>query len=280
MTVRIATSWLFVPGSQPDRFTKAVASGADQVVLDLEDAVAGIEKDDARRHVVDWLSREGSAWVRLNGWSTPWHEADIEAVAELPGLRGIMVPKAESPEEMARLATRLQSRACILALVETASGVARATMLAASITVCRLAFGSVDFLLDIDADESDEALACARSALVVAARAADIPGPIDGITLETRDTEVVMHDARLASQLGFAGKLCIHPAQVAALNSAFAPPPLLVEWAKRVVAHAPRDPDEALHEVAFDLDGRMIDKPALERARRVLARARRSQHLT
>lgn len=279
MTAELGTSWLFVPGTRPDRFAKAVASGADQVILDLEDAVAGADKERARGHVAAWLGGEGSAWVRINASGTTWHEADVEAVADLPGLRGLVVPKAESPAEMVRIARVLRPRAGIIALVESAAGVVDAATLAACPAVSGLAFGSVDFLLDIDAEENDEALAYARGALVVAARAARLPGPIDGVTLEIRDAEIVKRDALRARRTGFAGKLCIHPAQVAAVTSAFAPSPLAVEWAGKVIGNAPRDPDGRLHEAAFDLDGRMIDKPLLERARRILARAGRSPQL-
>lgn len=276
MTAVRAISWLFVPGSRPDRFAKAVGSGAHEVILDLEDAVACGDKESARGHVANWLAGQGSAWVRVNASGTAWHDSDVDAVADLPGLRGIVVPKAESPDEMTRIAGLLPPGTGILALIETASGVVGAAALAASPAVQGLAFGAVDFCLDIDAEETDDALAYARGALVVAAHAAGLPGPIDGVTLETRDADIVERDARRARQQGFSGKLCIHPAQVSAVNSAFAPSPVAVEWAEKVISHAPRDSGGHLLESVFELDGRMIDKPLLERARLVLARTGRA----
>lgn len=276
-TIARSASWLFVPGSRPERFDKAARAGADQVIVDLEDAVAPARKAAARDEVARWLSRGGAAWVRVNACRTPWHERDLSVLAGCAGLRGVMVPKAEDPAALGRIARELRPGTPIIALVETAVGVRDAAAVAACPAVSGLAFGSIDLALDIDAAETDEALLFARSAAVIAARAASLPAPIDGVTVETTDTALIRRDAARARSLGFGGKLCIHPAQVEPVNAAFSPDPADVEWARRVLAAASEHGAGEAVEAAFDLDGRMIDRPVIERARRIVARAGRRE---
>jgi citrate lyase subunit beta/citryl-CoA lyase len=262
-------SWLFVPGSRPERFAKAVAAGPSQVIVDLEDAVAIADKESARGHTARWLSDGGTAWVRINADGTPWHLDDLSALEGCRGLRGVVVPKSEQPDALSRIADRLPAGAGVIALVESALGIQVAATIAAARGVDRLAFGSIDFALDIDAAETDEALLLARSALVLASRAAVLPPPIDGVTVETRDTDVVRLAALRARSLGFGGKLCIHPAQVPIVHEAFAPTSADLEWARRVLQAAGQG--EAPNGVAT-MDGAMVDKPVLERALRIVSR--------
>lgn len=262
-----SVSWLFVPADRPDRFEKARGAGADETILDLEDAVAPEFKTSARAHAVQWLSAGGAAWVRINGLGTRWHEGDIEAVVGCRGLRGMIVPKAEHPEALARIAERCAG-AGLVALVETARGVRNLDGLCATPGIGRLAFGSVDLALDIDAWETDEALQYARSELVIASRAADLEPPIDGVTADVRDLDVVARAAQRARALGFGGKLCIHPGQVLPVNRAFAPTAVELGWASRVLEAARTSGGGT-----FLVDGRMIDRPLLLRAQRLLARA-------
>lgn len=260
------TTWLFVPGDRPDRFAKAVASGADQVVLDLEDAVAPADKDEARSAIAAWLSGGGAAWVRVNAADTPWHAQDLAVVRRSPGLRGVLVPKAEGVDALAAVAAELPT-AGLVALVETARGVQRAAEMADSGHVDRLALGSIDLALDLGAEEDDEPLLLARSMLVLASRAAGLEGPVDGVTTVTDDPATVTAAASRARALGFAGKLCVHPAQVPAVVAAFAPSDSEMAWALRVEAAASQHAGGA-----FALDGQMVDRPVLARARAVLAR--------
>lgn len=256
-------SWLFVPGHRPDRFAKAVASGAHEIIVDLEDAVSPEHKDSARSEVVRWLACGGTAWVRVNAAGTPWHHDDLGSLRDSPGLRGVVLPKAQGPATVRRVQRELP-RARILALIETAVGLQDAPSVAACTAVTGLAFGSIDFALDIGADESDETLLFARSALVVAARAAGLPPPIDGVTVETRDIEAVRAAAVRARRLGFGGKLCIHPAQVDPVNHAFSPEPAEIDWARSVLTAA------TAQSGPFTIDGRMVDEPVLAKARRIL----------
>ncbi|MFE9320775.1 HpcH/HpaI aldolase/citrate lyase family protein [Nocardia sp. NPDC052278] len=262
-----SSTWLFVPGDRPDRFSKAAESGADEVIIDLEDAVADNHKALARADAAKWLTNRGQAWVRINAVSTPWADADIETIATCPRLRGVLVPKAERAANLSMIGERLGSDRGVVALVETALGIHNAHELAACPAVGRLAFGSVDFAHDIDATEDDRSLLLARSTLVLASKVADLPSPIDGVSVRIRDSEAVAEAARQARALGFGGKLCIHPAQIAATAAEFRPSGEDIAWAQRIVASFTGQAG------AVHTDGEMVDKPVFERARRILARS-------
>jgi citrate lyase subunit beta/citryl-CoA lyase len=248
-----ATTFLFVPGHRPDRFGKAVASGADVVILDLEDAVAPADKDEARAAVAEWLSDGGRAMVRINAAGTPWFDADAALVVA----RGVpvMVPKAENPGVLAGFGE-------VVALVETALGVERAGELAAAASVTRLAFGSVDLAAELGvAPEDPEPFAYARSRLVVTSAAAGLAPPVDGVTTDLTDEERLAADVRYARRMGFAGKLCVHPKQIEPVRAGFAPTEAELDWARRVVTAG---------DSVSTVDGKMVDKPVLARARRIL----------
>lgn len=261
-----ARTWLFVPGDRPERFAKAAAAGPDVVVVDLEDAVAPAHKDAARACVTDWLPlAEVTVAVRVNAAGSAWHDADIAALAALDSPTTVVLPKADSPETVAAVLAALPDGSAVVALVETALGVARATDLARSPGVVRLAFGSYDLAAELGVDpDHAPALAPARGALVLASAVGGLAGPIDGVTGDVRDHERLTADATTAAALGFAGKLCIHPGQVAPTAAALAPSPDEVAWAERVLAAATEDG------VAL-VDGRMVDAPVVARARRIVS---------
>ncbi|QKV72842.1 CoA ester lyase [Amycolatopsis sp. Hca4] len=247
-----ATTYLFVPGDRPDRFGKAAASGADVVILDLEDAVAPAAKDAARASVGAWLGSH-RAMVRINPPGTPWFAADAELVAA----RGVpvMVPKAETPGVLAGFGE-------VVALVETALGVERAGELAAVPSVTRLAFGSVDLAAELGvAPEDREPFAYPRSRLVLASAAAGLAPPVDGVTTDLHDPARLSEDVRYARRLGFGGKLCLHPRQVGPVRAGFAPTEEERAWARRVLTAGAG---------VSVVDGRMVDRPVLARARRIL----------
>ncbi len=266
VAVTASRSLLFVPGHRSDQFDKAARSGADLVVCDLEDAVASEDKTAARSEVVRWLRAGGTASVRVNGANSPWFEADLAALRAAPGLSAVMIPKSEDAEVLTEVARDLGPGIPLVALVESALGVQGAYDIARAAGVVRLAFGSIDFALDIDAVEEDRSLLYARSVLITASRAADIAGPIDGVTTALDDVEAVQADALAANHLGFTGKLCVHPRQVAHVNEAFSPTAEDVRRARHLI-------DSGADGRALRIDGRMVDKPVLERARRVLERA-------
>jgi citrate lyase subunit beta/citryl-CoA lyase len=262
---RTARSWLFVPGDRPDRFGKAAASGADIVVLDLEDAVAPEAKTTARDQVARWLADGGVGCVRVNASGTPCHEADVAALVGAPGLRAVLVPKAEDPRALSALSAALGPDTAVVALVESALGQHRVHELAAAPGVARLAFGSIDLALDLGADDAALPLLFARSSLVLASRVAGLPAPVDGVTQDLDDPAVVTRDTAAAVGLGFGGKLCVHPRQVVAVNAGFRPSEAAVHHAQQVLAAA--DGGSAR------VGGQMVDRPVVERARQLLARS-------
>ena len=274
MTVQDATTWLFVPGSRPDRFDRATSAGADEVIIDLEDAVAADAKADARDQVGAWLDGQGSAWVRINAVETDWYDGDIEALGSRRGLRGLVVPKAEDPDPLARLRQRIGPDVAVVALVESAAGVVNATAIAASGVVDRLAFGSIDFALDIGADDNNETMLLARSTLVIASRVGSLPPPVDGVTVATGDADVARSAAAYARSLGFGGKLCIHPRQIEPVASAFRPTPEQLAWATKVLDAVPDSLPAGTDPGAFSVEGVMVDRPVLARARSIVAAAR------
>ncbi len=263
----IRRTYLFVPGNRPDRFEKARQSGADAVILDLEDAVQSVHKDLAREAVATWLQPARPVYVRINGMGTSWFEWDLEVVG-LPGVLGVVLPKAEHPEQVAQVAARLTGQAQVLPLLETALGVWNARALAQAPRVERLAFGSVDFQLDTGITGDQEELLHARSRLVLASRIASILPPVDGVTMALDDLTRLRDDVARARRLGFGGKLCIHPKQVETINREFAPTEAERVWARRVLEAV-----EATGAGALRLDGELIDRPVIARVRSILAQA-------
>ncbi|WP_111768201.1 HpcH/HpaI aldolase/citrate lyase family protein [Nakamurella deserti] len=275
MTVAGAVTVLFVPGDRPDRFDKALGAGADLVVVDLEDAVAPAAKAAARGHVAAALRPGDRRFaVRLNPLDGPEREADHRLLDELTGhpdsaLQAVMVPKADDPAALAAIADRL-ARAFdgpvpLIALVESARGVLAAPALAAVGGVTRLAFGALDLAADVGASsDPGPLLGYARAQVVLASRAARIAGPLDSPPTEIADLAAVTAAARSARGMGFTGSLCIHPAQLPAVRDAFAPTAAELAWARRVVAAG---------DSAVQVDGRMVDRPVTERARRLLGYA-------
>ena len=256
-----AGTLLFVPGHRPERFDKAAAAGAGAVVLDLEDAVGPDEKDAAREHVRAWLAAGGTGVVRVNSADTPWYADDLAAVAG--AATAVMLPKAEDPAVVRATAG---SAGAVLPLIETARGVFDARAVCDVPGVVRPAFGSVDLAAELSVDPADRsALQLARQTLVLAAAAARVGSPVDGVTTAYRDEELLRADIAHARALGFGAKLCIHPAQVAVAEQAYRPSDDELDWARRVTATAGTS--------VGTVDGQMIDKPVLERARAVLARA-------
>ncbi len=263
--IRSATTFLFVPGHRPERFDKAAASGADIVVIDLEDAVAPALKAQAREDARKWLRSDKPAMVRINGAGTPWHEDDLGLSRD--GMAALMLPKAGRVDTV----KSFSPGTAVVALVETAAGLTALTELCAAPGVTRLAFGSVDLGAELGVDPVDrDALLTARSMLVVASAAAGLPPPIDGVTTVLNDPNVLADDVAYAGRLGMTGKLCIHPDQVSIANRASTPSPEDVDWATKVVASF-----ESGDSVAT-VDGQMVDLPVLQRAQGILLAAARS----
>ena len=249
-------SYLFVPGNRPERFDKALASGADAVILDLEDAVPPDQKDAARANAAAWLSASRPVVLRINAADTPWFTADL-ALCRHAGVAAVMLAKAERVEDLAALGGATP----ILPLIESAVGFDNLRAIAAAPQVQRLAFGAIDFQLDLDMRADFDELGCFRSQLVLASRLARLQAPIDSPSTAIDATDEVEDEARRARRLGFGAKLCIHPKQIAVVNGAFSPNEVELAWAQRVL-----QANVQAGGAAFALDGKMVDKPVLLRA--------------
>ena len=276
-SLALARSFLFVPAIRPERYAKALASGADAVIVDLEDAVAPADKPAARQAMLQAFAaldaaQRGRVVVRINAAGTPWHRDDLVALRALArqGLSALMLPKAESAAALAEVAAAMGPACALLPLIESVAGLDAVDALAACPQVLRLAFGHLDFQADAGlacaADESE--LVPVRLALVLASRRAALAAPVDGVSPGTQDTTQLALDAARSRRGGFGAKLCIHPAQVALVNAAFAPSAAELDWAHRVVAAF-----AAAGGGVFSLDGRMVDAPVLRLAQRTLALA-------
>ena len=254
--IAAARTLLFVPGHRPDRFEKAARAGADAVIIDLEDAVAPADKDAARRHAADWLARSRDAVVRINAPGTPWWDADLDLVTAFGC--PVMLPKAEDRDVIERI-----GEVCaVIPLVETAAGIERALDVCCATGAVRAAFGSVDLATELGVHHDDtQALAYARSRLVMAGAAAGIAPPLDGVTTALDDTDTLARDIHHARRLGFGGKLCVHPKQLPAVAKGFAPTDEELAWARKVLAAG---------DAVSAVDGAMVDRPVRERARRLL----------
>jgi citrate lyase subunit beta/citryl-CoA lyase len=255
-------SFLFVPGDRPERFDKAVATGADMVVLDLEDAVAPAAKQAARLAVAAWLPGRRQVAVRINAADTPWYEDDLAmlraAVQATP-----MLPKADAAS-LARTVDAVPGRP-VIALLETVSGYLGLRMLAATPGLQRIAFGSIDFGAESGIADEGGAMTAVRTQIVLESCHAGLQAPVDGVSVEFNDAARMREDVEQSRRLGFGGKLCIHPRQVGVVTQAFQPTRAERDWARRVL-----DAFTQSGGAATAVDGRMVDKPVVERARRIL----------
>lgn len=264
-----ARSWLFVPATRPDRFAKAAASGADRIIIDLEDAVAPDTKDDARESLAAAMLPDSvPVYVRVNGAATPWFERDLAAARKLR-LTGILLPKADSPDDVARAVHRLPSDFQIVPIIETAAGAWNVLGVASSRNVERVVFGALDFQLDTGMLDEGGTLDFSRSRVTVASRVAKIGAPIDSVCLSINDDAQIAADAARGRRFGCCGKLCIHPNQVRVSNATFRPTGEEIEWATSVLAACASRPGDAV----FSHRGALVDRPVIERANQIVALA-------
>jgi citrate lyase subunit beta / citryl-CoA lyase len=253
-----------VPATRPDRFERAATSGASSIIVDLEDTVAIDEKAAARSHAVRGITNSLTAiadvFVRVNSFGTEWYNADISAIAGLP-ICGVMLPKCESPDIVQSVKQRLPVKALIIALIETPLGMAHARTIAA--VADRIAFGSIDYAVSINALHTPRALAAARAELVLAAALVGRAAPIDGVTVDTSDSRRVSFDTRHSVCMSMGGKLLIHPQQIAPARQAYRPSSADIARATKIVQNM--DGDVRL------IDGTMVDAPVISWAKRILA---------
>ena len=279
-------SLLFAPGNHARRVEKALSLAADGVILDLEDAVAISEKASTRAVVVEAFDkpRSGKLYVRVNAMGAEWCHGDITAIVR-PGLDGIVLPKVEHAHELSTadwlIGALERERGLpvgaidLIPIIETALGLSNLQRICRSgPRVKRLAFGAGDFTLDIGMvwSRSEAELLPYRSACVLESRAAGLEPPLDTVWADLRDLDGFIASARHAAALGFQGKMCIHPDQIAEANAAFAPDEATIAKSRRIVEAF--DKAEAEGMASIQLDGQFIDYPIVQRARRVLEAAR------
>jgi citrate lyase subunit beta / citryl-CoA lyase len=273
---------LFVPATSTRKIDKAFASAADAVIIDLEDAVSVAEKPEARRRLQEIVAvpRRLPAWVRINAMSTGFCLRDVEA-AVTPGIAGLILPKVESPEQVRAidwLMSQLEAEQGLppggielMGIVETSRGLCAVDQIAAAAPrLSRLLFGAVDLAADmsIDIDDAAGATGAARFAIARASFAAMLQPPIDTAFTDIPNLDELRATTTRAKGLGYGGKTCIHPSQIAVVNEVFSPTDRQVQWAQRVVAAF--DDAERQGLAALRVDGEMIDYPVVVRARRIL----------
>lgn len=261
-------SLLFVPGSRPERFDKALAAGADAVCIDLEDAVAPDAKDTARTSVAAFLgqgARPGLG-VRVNGPTTAHLDADCRALSGLP-LAFVMVPKVEAAGQLVSLRIRMGDEIPLWPIIESPEGLRQAWDIAAVAGVGGVLFGAADYSAEVGCTLEWDALLYARGALAAAAARAGVE-LLDVPYLDIADTSGLIDETRRARALGFTGRACIHPGQVGSVNAVFTPAPAEVERATRIL-----EAFDAANGGAALLDGKLIELPVVRAARRTLDRA-------
>ena len=258
VSAEISRSWLLVNGSHSEEFDAAAATKADQIVLDIEDAVDPSQKAQSRAAVAKWLETK-QAWVRINDRSSEFWSDDIDELRDIPGLLGVMLAKTEDGSHVTETFDRLGGKTRVLALVESALGIEEAREIACARGAFRLAFGSGDYRRDTGTSVEDIAMAYPRSRLVVASRIGNIPGPIDGPTVGT-SYGILREKSEHVVALGMTGKLCLHHDQIPVINEAISPTQSDVAWARTFLAD-------------FEARGRVVrdgsDLPRLGRAEKI-----------
>lgn len=233
----LARTWLLQPGvpDGADAFDAAAAGNTDALVLDIEDGLPDSQKTAGRASVTEWLHAGGRGWVRINSVSTPAWAADLDAVADAPGLAGVMLAKTESVDDIAATTARLPVGTPVVALIESALGIESAFDIARTQACCRIAFGVGDFRRDTGMSGDPAVLAYARARLVIASRAARLPAPIDGPTLRTAANHLA-RDTAVAKAAGMTARLCLDPAHAETVNNLLSPSPLEIDEARRTLA--------------------------------------------
>lgn len=270
MNTSIVRSALFVPATRPELIPKAIATGADRVIVDLEDAVLENLKEQARDNLERFLSDRPDApiLVRVNAPDHWAHVADLELCRRHTGVIGVLLPKAESAEHVL---TAANTQKPIWPIIESAKGLAELQAIAQAQGVERLSFGSLDLGLDLNlttgSHAAEEILSHARYAVLLATRVAGLAPALDGVFPSIQDTVGLHSTVQFARDMGFGGALCIHPSQVAIIHQALKPSPEELRWAQRIIEAASSGGG------VFVLDGQMVDAPVIGRARSILARA-------
>ena len=268
--MNLPITYLFVPGNRPERFDKALATEAGAIILDLEDAVIPAEKAAARAAIAKWFSTHTGSpdriAVRVNDTASEWFADDLALIHE-SGIRQVMLPKTESREQIEAVMGNGPDGVSVLPLVETARGIRNVDEIAETDGVLRVAFGTLDYAVDLDLSGDEAGLAYPSARIAIASRCANLPAPVAGVTPSIKDSERITADFAFARAFGFGAKMCIHPTQVELIHAACRPSADDQAWARRVLEAAESS------EGAVQLDGKMIDRPVVLKAQAILARS-------
>jgi len=273
-SVRARRSLLFVPAVRPDRYPKALATGADAVCVDLEDGVAIGAKEEARNSAVTLFSRReptrAEVSLRINDPKTDLGQRDLEIILDAE-IRpdALMLPKCDGAEEIREVVSILGDSLAdlpLIVMVETARGVASAEAIASAVpTVVAVFFGAIDYSADVGCQVVWDAVLYARSRVVNAASMVGVSA-IDSPFMNVEAAEMLADESRKTRALGFVGKAAIHPSQVPIIQSAFSPPVSEISWAKRIVDAYERNDGGVLL-----VDGKLVERPVITAAKRILA---------
>jgi len=268
----LAQTFLFAPGHRPEFFTKALNSQSKAIIIDLEDAVPPEQKTQAREHIREfWQSCSATSrqkvLIRINPIDSPFTNDDVAFLNTLSGELQVVVPKAESFQQLEWLVKNVPHLHIIIPIIESAHGIDRVKEIAAHPLTLRLALGNIDMQADLglSCDALESELLPVRFAITLASRLANIAPPIDGVTTAIHQPDLLVQDTHRAKRLGFGAKLCIHPKQVDIVIGCFLPSTEEIEYAKRVIAA-----DQSAQGAAVQLDGKMIDRPVVLLAKRTL----------
>jgi citrate lyase subunit beta/citryl-CoA lyase len=265
-----ATTFLFVPGDRPDRFEKALRSDADVVIIDWEASVITSRKEAARQNTISFLKETDGRKiaVRLNPYSGRDFLDDAAALwAFHSSIAGAFLAMVASADEVSCSVKALPPSLSLVGMIESAQALIQVDEIAACRLLCRIACGNMDFQTDLQLPpEENVGLIYPSSRLIIASYATGLPGPIAGATANIADLDHFVTCARFERNLGFLGKLCIHPSQLSLAHQVFAPSELEIAWAKRVL-EATRDSHAVM------IDGQMIDRPVVDRAHKIISRA-------
>jgi len=290
LAMELIRSWMFVPGHRQKMIDKAFGLNADAIMLDIEDGVAPIEKDTARKNIAESLGRTKTAgaparYVRINAIGHKRMDADLDAVVR-PGLEGLVLPKVDTVADARKVDAILTDREVklrmpaggikLLIAIESPKGLLHAPAIAASSArVTGLMFGAEDFGREIGlpAVREGEArdLIYARSALVIAASSAHVQA-VDGVWVDLNDSPGLLGFAKQSRQLGFSAMSCIHPSQVDAINTVFSPTAEEIDYCQKVLQAFEQANARGDGSIAFG--GQLIDRPIVERARRTIEMAK------
>jgi citrate lyase subunit beta/citryl-CoA lyase len=268
----LAQTFLFLPGHRPEFFNKALASASKAIIIDLEDAVPPEQKKQARAHIQEFwqncsADNRKRVLIRINPIDTDFTNEDLTFLNVLEGPINVVVPKVESLEQLNQFAGQVPSLNFIIPIIESARGIDSVKAIASHPLVLRLALGNIDTQADLGlrCDEEETELLPVKYAINLASRLAGIAPPIDGVSTDIHNSELLTKDTHRAKRLGFGAKLCIHPKQVDVVTSCFTPTEKEIDYAKRVV-----EADSNSQGAAVQLDGKMIDRPVVLLAKRTL----------